>query len=206
MKHTNETIEVRLVSPLEFHEAGNVLGNGMRDNPLCIQALGTDISFRERALSKIFPAFVRTELKKGKVLGAYLNGKLVGICGMLKPGLCQLSPVEKIKLLPLLIKSNGFSGTFRMLKWFGEWEKHDYKESHWHLGPVGIKRDLQRQGIGSLLLQSFCNLMDQEKSIAYLETDKPENVEFYKKFGFEVIKKIDVIGTPNWLMARKAQE
>ena len=47
--------------------------------------------------------------------------------------------------------------------------------------------------------------MDKEGSSAYLETDKIENVIFYRKFGFEIISEANVIGAHNWFMMRKAQ-
>lgn len=204
-KYTHETIRISPINHSDIIDASKVLGRGMRDNPLHLKAFGTDLDFREKALSKVFFAFLQSALTKGRILGAYSNDKVVGVCGMLQPGRCQLAPLEKIKLLPTLIQSLGFSKTFKMLEWFGEWTKHDPKTPHWHLGPVGVDRNLQGQGIGSLLLRSFCEYMDKEKSEAYLETDKAQNVEFYKKFGFETIAEADVIGVRNWFMIRKPQ-
>jgi ribosomal protein S18 acetylase RimI-like enzyme len=45
--------------------------------------------------------------------------------------------------------------------------------------------------------------MDAAGEDAYLETDKPENVRFYERFGFEVVGEQEVIGVPNWYMARR---
>ena len=39
--------------------------------------------------------------------------------------------------------------------------------------------------------------------VAYLETDKPENVSFYQRFGFEVTEEAQVLGIPNWFMLRR---
>lgn len=203
MKRTNKSIQIRELLYPDVTNGSKVLGRGMRDNPLHLKAFGNNPSFREHALTGVFFAFLRMEVKKGKVLGAFLNDRLVGVCGMLPPGYCQLTPSEKIKLLPTLLINCGFKGTVQMLKWFAEWTKKDYTKPHWHLGPVGVERELQGQGIGSLLLNSFCNYMDKEKSISYLETDKPENVKFYQKFGFEVLARAYVIGVPNWFMIRK---
>ena len=61
---------------------------------------------------------------------------------------------------------------------------------------------LYRRGIGSRLLTEFCARMDARASTSYLETDKPENVVFYEKFGFQVIGDADVMGVPNWFMVR----
>jgi len=44
--------------------------------------------------------------------------------------------------------------------------------------------------------------LKQEQAAGYLETDRPENVEFYKKFGFVVEHEEEIIGTPTWTMWR----
>ncbi len=36
-----------------------------------------------------------------------------------------------------------------------------------------------------------------------LETDEPDNVPFYRKFGFEVVKEVQVIKTTTLFMARR---
>ena len=52
------------------------------------------------------------------------------------------------------------------------------------------------------MLSTFCERVDQEHALSYLETDKLENVSFYEKFGFGVIEEAHVLGTPNWFMSR----
>jgi GNAT superfamily N-acetyltransferase len=57
-------------------------------------------------------------------------------------------------------------------------------------------------GIGSRLMEAFAERMDKVGEPAYLETDKPENVVFYERFGFEVVDEAVVLDTPNWFMRR----
>jgi hypothetical protein len=38
--------------------------------------------------------------------------------------------------------------------------------------------------------------------MAFLETDKPENVTFYRKFGFQSIDEIAILGLRTWFMRR----
>jgi ribosomal protein S18 acetylase RimI-like enzyme len=47
--------------------------------------------------------------------------------------------------------------------------------------------------------------MEAARDDAYLETDKPENVRFYERFGFEVVGEEEVLGVPNWFMLRRAR-
>ena len=54
-----------------------------------------------------------------------------------------------------------------------------------------------------MLMRAFCERMDAAHENAYLETDKPENVRFYERFGFEVVGEQDVLDVPNWFMLRR---
>ena len=58
--------------------------------------------------------------------------------------------------------------------------------------------------MGSLLMRVFAR-MDAAGEVAYLETDKPENVRFYERFGFEVVGEEEVPGMSNWFMLRRAE-
>ncbi len=49
----------------------------------------------------------------------------------------------------------------------------------------------------------FSERMDRERALAYLETDKPENVVFYERFGFEVTDETVLLGAQNWFMRRE---
>jgi GNAT superfamily N-acetyltransferase len=70
---------------------------------------------------------------------------------------------------------------------------------------VGIERELQGQGIGSLLLREFCRIVDSEEMTGWLETDKEVNISFYRKHGFEVVGEDIVNGVRNWFMERKTR-
>jgi GNAT superfamily N-acetyltransferase len=82
--------------------------------------------------------------------------------------------------------------------------RHDPPAAHWHLGPVGVERDCQGQGIGTALLTAFGERMDSARALAYLETDKPVNLPFYERFGFKLTAEAVVVGVPNWFMIRPA--
>ncbi len=82
------------------------------------------------------------------------------------------------------------------------WSKHHPEEPHWHLGPIAIVPEMQGQGIGSQLLEHFCKQVDQAGQAAYLETDRPENVPLYERFGFSVTGETILLGVRNWFMWR----
>ena len=92
----------------------------------------------------------------------------------------------------------------KVIRWFGRWCRLDPEEPHVHLGPIGVAPDKQRQGVGTALMRCYIDYLEREKAAGYLETDRPENVEFYKKFGFSLRSREELIGTPVWYMWRAA--
>lgn len=91
---------------------------------------------------------------------------------------------------------------WRKSVWFKEWAKHDPVEQHWHLGPIGVLPTHQRSGVGSILVERFCEEVDVCKAKAYLETDLNNNVVFYEKFGFKVVSESDIFEVRNFYMLR----
>ena len=91
---------------------------------------------------------------------------------MAQPGSCQLTLLEKIEVWPSLVCGNPVGTAIRVLRWTAEWARRDLTRPHWHLGPVAVDPHLQGHGIGGAMLSAFCERMDQENRLAYLETDK----------------------------------
>jgi len=89
--------------------------------------------------------------------------------------------------------------------WHTEWGRHDPLEQHWHLGPIGVLPTHQGSGIGSILLERFCEEVDACPAKAYLETDSDKNVHFYEKFGFNVVSETEIFGVKNRYMSRASK-
>jgi len=53
------------------------------------------------------------------------------------------------------------------------------------------------------MLTQFCARVDACGGLSYLETDKLDNVRFYRKFGFTVTAEAEILAVPNWLMSRR---
>lgn len=139
---------------------------------------------------------------KGTVLGAYSNGQLGGVLGMVAPGSCRVTSGELLRFLPTLVTSTTPAGVLRVKRWLDLWGRQDLEELHWHLGPVAVDRTLQGKGVGSRLMAAFCGQMDARGVTSYLETDKSINVTFYERSGFAVLAEEPVLGVANWFMRR----
>jgi predicted N-acetyltransferase YhbS len=86
--------------------------------------------------------------------------------------------------------------------WLVAWAENDPVEPHVHLGPLAVDAHMQGRGLGSLIMEEHCQRLDRARQAGYLETDKPGNVVFYGKFGYEPVAEATVIGVPNWFMRR----
>jgi len=182
--------------------AVGVLARGMRDNPNHVVAWGDDPLRRLRGSERMFcrmtSALPQITLN---TLVARRGAWIVGVCGMAPPGTCRPSPGQMLQMVPTMAMM-GPGTARRLMQWLRAWAKRDPVEPHWHLGPVAVEGGLQGMGIGSQMLERFCARMDDEGEVAYLETDKPENVRFYEKFGFVTVGEAEVLGAPNWFMRR----
>lgn len=68
------------------------------------------------------------------------------------------------------------------------------KEPHWYLETLAVRPDRQRQGVGSFLIMPTLEQADRDALPVYLETTKPANVTYYRRFGFEVLQELTVAG------------
>ena len=76
-------------------------------------------------------------------------------------------------------------------------------EPHWYLAVIGSDPAWQRRGAGSSLLAPVLERADREGLCSYLETQKADNVAWYRGHGFEVIDELRPRGCPEiWTMRR----
>lgn len=198
-------LSVRELTEADLPAAVGIVARGMRDNPLHIAALGSDATQRVKRLTGMFSVALPLVLSKGILLGAFDEATLVGIAGMLAPGQCQPTAIEKLTLAPRIIPGVGFDAAAKVRNWLDQWARYDLQQPHWHLGPVSVDSHLQGTGIGTRLMNEYCARVDATHANGYLETDKVSNVTFYEKFGFETIASAAVLETPNWFMKRSAR-
>ena len=200
-----DKLVIRELRRAELAEAARLVGRGMGDNPVNVRVFAIpEPERRVRALERFFVPVLSGVYRRGLVLGAFYHGLLQGVCAMARPGFCQPTPLERLRVLPSVALGNPIGTVPRILTQVREWARHDPPEPHWHLGPVAVEPDMQQQGVGTAMLAAFCRLMDSCSAFSYLETDKSENVRFYQKFGFTVMAEADVLGVSNWFMCRPA--
>lgn len=198
-----DQLEIGAIGEDETEEVLDVVARGMRDNPVNVAAFGEDPEARRRRFRRLAAAMFSVSDLSHTLVARREDGLVVGVCGMLPPGDCRPGLGQQLRMLPALL-SIGPRTAGRVARWMGAWRRHDPEERHWHLGPLAVDAHLQGEGVGSRMMQVFCARMDAAGEDAYLETDKPINVRFYERFGFEVVGEEDVLGVPNWFMLRRA--
>ena len=66
----------------------------------------------------------------------------------------------------------------------------------WYLYNLSVKKDAQGKGIASKLMRPMLQFCDNERMVAYLETNKETNVALYRHYGFDLMKDELIPKTP----------
>lgn len=136
-------------------------------------------------------------------LVARLDGRVIASTNDLVGGACRFGGRERLQALPDLFVTPP-AITLRSLRWMSDWERRDPDRPHAHYGPFGVEPELQGRGIGSMVLAEYTRRLDAAGEHSYLETEKPENVALYSRFGYEIVEEAEVLDTHNWFMWREA--
>jgi len=195
-------IEVGDTRPEEIGAAVTVAARAMCTSPMAYAVLGDSHDRRYRHTQRFFARMYKLALHQ-RPLVARLDGRIVASTNDLVDGACRARPVDLIRSLPALALT-GPRGAVRTVRWLNDWEHRDPARPHAHFGPFGVEPELQGQGIGSLVLREYTRRLDEAGEHSYLETEKPQNVALYQRFGFEVIAESEFMGVPNWFMWRES--
>lgn len=186
-------------TPDELRAAGAVAGRALSDNPTSRWTYGDEVLPRVGKSIELFTGFVAA--LPGPQVVALLADHIVGVAAAAPPGSClgTLVPPE-LQEQPAGIGPPG-DPTREQSVWALLCD-HDLDERHWHLGPVSVDPVLQGHGIGAQMLAVVNERLDADGEVAWLETDKPGNVVFYRRAGYTVVDEVDHHGVAQWFMRR----
>jgi ribosomal protein S18 acetylase RimI-like enzyme len=183
----------------QISQAAGVTARALRDNPSSL-AVSKDRFVRLEMMYSTFASM----LTGARVAGVRRGECVLGVAGAVEPGHCITSMLPP-EFRTLDLPAPDASDAERFLHMGSLLADHDLLESHWHVGPVGVEPGFQGKGIGRAAMTLLCNEFDEHHRLAWLETDKPENVRFYIALGFEVVEEIPMFDARNWFMRRDAR-
>ncbi len=191
-----KNINISLMEVSELQESARVLSVAMLDAKLHIAVLQGKGENERREIEKMFGGLFAH--LPGIIFIAKEEQDIVGVmrmksCEGYKPVDNPKDPVDESDI------------EWRKSVWHAEWARHEPKNQHWHLGPIGVLPSHQGMGIGSCLMERFCKEVDACKADAYLETDVDKNIRFYEKFGFKVVSESEIFNVKKLYMLRPSQ-
>lgn len=166
--------------------------------------------------------FMRQDHRRGEAIATFFDvlGKTIyaphdecflmndgsGATMWLPPGISnQTGPWETLKQLPAVLRMVRFRGIPRLLRVQSLVEGAHPHEPHYYLFGIGTLPGLRGRGIGSTLMKPMTERMDREQMPGYLENSKEQNLPFYERHGFRVMKQLQMPGggPPLWPMWRE---
>jgi len=182
----------------------DLLARAFRDNPLNLAVLaGRDGDARVRANAAGMRATLASALVHGHVLAARSGGRPRAVLIAAPPAGWPL-PLPPLHLRLLTLAGQGLAAARRWREVFHALAAEHPTASHAYLCTLGVAPEHQRRGAGRALLEAWLAELDRDGARAYLETDRAENVPFYRRAGFRVVGETPVLGVRVWRMERPA--
>ena len=195
-----EMSEVRIAGAEDAEEVGRILAGGFRDDP--VMAWVFEEAGRDEKLHTFFGFVAREALVP---LGAtyLLPGSTANWTppgtpdwpeergarfGTLLEGVCSAGEMERLGILDAAMAEHHPDGDL------------------WYLGTIATVEGARGQGLGTTLLRTSLQRVDDDGLPAYLESTNPRNVSLYERHGFRVTGAIHLPDGPTLIpMWREAK-
>lgn len=186
------------------------LARAFQDDPVLTFLVPDPLSQARAALTFMAAPVIDAE-KYHEVWTASVDNALVGAAVWLPPGTYPRGVRREALSVLREIRSMHRIGSriAPSLRLYGQIDRVHKRMDvpHWYLVLLGCDPAWQRQGHGSALLAPVLQRADEDGIPAYLETQKQENLPWYRRHGFEVVQEITARGCPRmWAMRRDPRE
>lgn len=194
----------------DIPKAAKILKNAFKDDTLW-KSVFKDIPNEEKKRKAFFEMPLRQGFSYGKVITTSEN--LEGI-GVILPNtrvratfwnIIRSGALKAVMTLGSdLGKKLGTVFTPMMIDQFMNMGKRSY----YYISILGVDPTYQGKGYGGQILKALIEKSNEDKMPLYLETQSENNVAFYEKYGFKVLKKITLplVDHPMWEMVREPDE
>jgi GNAT superfamily N-acetyltransferase len=195
--------DVRTISRRDVPDLAHMLARAFDDDPVITWTL-PDAHRRRTRAPLAFATYLQTYLPKGHV---YADHALRSAALWAPPGTWRVGFADIMRLLPTLARTYG-SRLPLLLAGFALLEHHHPDHiPHWYLSFVGTDPEHQGKGLGAAVIAPVLAHCDAHGEPVYLEATRPELVPFYRRHGFVVIQRFDLLAGPSvWGMWREPQQ
>jgi ribosomal protein S18 acetylase RimI-like enzyme len=180
-----------------------VLARAFADDPVLTFLLGAGRG-REREL--IFGALCRDAERAGVIEGVVDAGRLTAVAVWLPPGAHPVPLRREARMVPSWLRLAGQypRAVPRLLRAMPALDRLHPHEPHWFLSLLGTEPGLQGRGLGSALVAPGVRRAEVEGVPVHLDTGRPENVPWYRRFGFDVTDEVRLVpgAPPTWGMRK----
>jgi GNAT superfamily N-acetyltransferase len=172
----------------ELHEAVRPLVKAFWTYPETVHLL-PDEARRRRVLPRYLLSDVRDAARFGTLLGAKVDGEIVGAAAWLPPEGYPVSPRRQLRQVVDLAPALPWGWRAAREAQRGQATNkahHRRYPPHFYLRVVGVDPAAQTRGLGSSLVRPALDLADEGGVGCFLQTATRGNVSWYEQFGFEV--------------------
>ena len=186
-------------------QVAHILAGAFADDPVITWMF--DDSARQRArIENAFEAWVRRIFLPKQSVVVHPSGYAAACWS--PPARWRLTVTQQLRLLPSMAHIFGVARLPTVLSGIQQLaDTHPDEHAHWYLGFIGTDPEHQGLGLGSELLAQALRLCDHDRTPAYLEATRAENVSFYERFGFMVTHELQLSDGPRvWGMWRTPED
>jgi ribosomal protein S18 acetylase RimI-like enzyme len=191
------TVTVESLRPRDAGEAGATLAASHHEYP-GFRYLFPDPRVRRRVLRPFMAGAARDAARLGQSQLARDEEGMIGVALWMPPGSFPLSAWRKARMTPALLRAALAAGRAfpAFVRSGAALEKAHIPGRAWYLQALGVHPRAQRRGVGQRLMTRALELADAEGLPCHLHTSDPANVDFYRRFGFQVSQP-EIRVTPN---------
>jgi GNAT superfamily N-acetyltransferase len=176
------------LGPRRVAAAARVLATALEDDP-GYRLLMPDDARRVGELTALYRMTLADTVAHGRGFVTLLGPVVTGALATFPPGTHPMTAARWVRSAARLAAIAGLAREHSVaLIRFGHLVASAVPADAWYFQALGIRPDLQHTGRGAVLLRAALALVDDAGASSYLETNVPENVAYYERFGYRPVR------------------
>lgn len=194
--------QVRAVTASDVETLAGVLARAFLHDPWLTYIFRAPPPRREVRLRRLYAKILRHSLACERPV--LTTGTAAAVSLWRAPGQYPDTATENLRQAVPMLTVVGLGPTLvRALRAERKSAEHHDASPHWYLDVLGCDPAAQRSGHGATLIAHGLERADADGAPTRLTTQTPDNVAYYRRFGFDVTREDDVPGGPHlWYLER----